>query len=374
VPDPVWDPTGRSADALKSIVSDFGTKALSTPSILENVLHDLLPDAPRQVSLIVAAGGSSVAASLQEQVAGGMDPETAVRLAATQLAEQTPFDAAGCRWVTVEFARALGYQVAETAEAPVAATPPAESPGPAAPVMPAIPVSPPRADQAETVLPPAVGVDAPVAATPVVPGAPVVAGAMAAPRKRRRAAMALVALVVVLGALVGVAAGTHFGPFKSSPSAAPLRRLLPDDVSACTTNVGHFKFTGMTAIIGCNVNAIGGLVFSYQFDNQADFQTSLASFNKGEGFAPGKASGNCPPNQSGGDGVTTWHSKLFPFVSGQSLECFTVFSNHNANDARSTFVWEVPSEFAFFQAVTGSGFTMKQLNTWWVNHAGPFHK
>ncbi|MGH9006240.1 MAG: hypothetical protein ACRDV6_00765 [Acidimicrobiales bacterium] len=369
MPDPVWDPSGKTADALKSIVSDFGTRALSTPSILENVLHDLLPDSPRQVSLIVAAGGSSVAASLQEQVGNGMDPETAVRLAAAQLAEQTPFDAAGCRWVVVEFARALGHQVADSAEVPIAPTPAVETPGPAAPVMPASPVNQPSADKAETVLPGAPGGDA----TPV-PATPVVSGGVAVPRRRRRTPMVLVALLIVLGALVGVAAGTHFGPFKPSPSSAPLRKLLPDDVAACTTNVGHFKFTGMTAIIGCNVNAIGGLVFSYQFDNQADFQTSLASFNKAEGFAPGRASGNCPPNQSDGNGVTTWHSHLFPPVSGQKLECYTVFSNHNANDARATYVWEVPSEFAFFQAVTGRGYTMNQINNWWVNHAGPFHK
>lgn len=365
MPDPVWDPAGKSADALKSIVADFGTKALSTPSILENVLHDLLPDSLRQVSLIVAAGGSLVASSLQEQVANGMDPDTAVRLAATKLTEQTPFDAAGCRWVTSEFARALGYQVSELVEASPAPTPTAD-PVTVAPVMPAAPAEPARRDQAETVLPPAAAT--PVAATPVPPDGSVT------PRKRRRLPIVLVALLVVVGALTGVAAGTHFGPFKSSPSAAPLRKLLPDDVSACTTNVGHFKFTGMTSIIGCNVKAIGGLVFSYQFDNLADFQNSLASFNKGEGFNPATAAGDCPPTKSGGNGVTTWHSKLFPFVAGQKLECYTVYSNHNANDARATYVWEVPSEFTFFQAVTGRDYTMKQINDWWANHAGPFHK
>ncbi len=125
--DPVWDPDGKAREALRRVVTDFGTRALSSPSILDNVLHDLLPDSPRQVSLIVAAGGSTVAALLQEHVSAGMDPDTAVRLAATQLAEQTPYDAAGCRWVTAEFARALGYQVSDEAD-----------PAPAAPAVPTV--------------------------------------------------------------------------------------------------------------------------------------------------------------------------------------------------------------------------------------------
>src|ERR1700683_2704375 len=143
VPDPVWDPSGKIRAALSSIVSGFGTRSLSTPSILDNVLRDLLPDSPKQVSLIVAAGGSPLAMAVQEHVAQGMDPDTAVRLPSARRAEQAPSEAAGCRWVTAEFARALGYAVSDEAVAPSPApAPPAPVGQPTPPLMPITPAPP----------------------------------------------------------------------------------------------------------------------------------------------------------------------------------------------------------------------------------------
>jgi len=362
VPDPVWDPSGKSRDALRSIVADFGTRALSTPSILENVLHDLLPDSPRQVSLIVAAGGASVAASLQEHIANGMDPETAVRLASAQLAEQTPYDAAGCRWVTAEFALALGHPVPDEPAAPPTIEPaPAPAQETVAPVMPVAPLGTPRPDQAETVLPPA-----PVTAQ----------GDRPSGRRRRRVPVLIAAVVVVLGGLTVGAAVSHTGPFEpSGPTPATLKKLMPNDVSNCTNHVSTFKFTGLSSVLGCNDNAINGLVFAYQFDNGADFRTSLAALNKGEAFDPSRASGSCPPQSSTGKGLVTWNSKLFPKTPGQNLECFVVFKNGDASlGSRPSYVWATPSENTFFQAVAGANDSMSTLDTWWSNHAGPFNK
>jgi hypothetical protein len=358
----VWDPSGKSRDALRSIVADFGTRALSTPSILENVLHDLLPDSPRQVSLIVAAGGSSVASSLQEHMANGMDPGTAVRLASAQLAEQTPYDAAGCRWVTAEFALALGHPVPdEPAAAPTVEPAPAPAQETVAPVMPVAPLDAPRPDQAETVLPP----------TPVT-----ARGDRASGGRRRRVPVLIAAVVVVLGGLTVGAAVSHTWPFKASgPTPATLKKLLPDDVRNCTNNVSTFKFTGLSSVLGCNDDAINGLVFAYQFDNGADFQTSLAALNKGESFDPSKAGSNCPPQSSTGKGVVTWSNKLFPSAPGQTLECFVVFKNGDASlGSRPSYVWAAPSEDTFLQAVGGANVSMSTLDMWWSNHAGPFNK
>lgn len=368
MPDPVWDPSGKARDALRSIVSDFGIRALSSPSILDNVLHDLLPDSPKQVSLIVAAGGSTVASALREHVTQGMDADTAVRLAATQLAEQTPYDAAGCRWVTGEFARALGYPVSDVA---VAAEPiaPASAPTVAPPSRPVTPVMPgvetvlPRPDLAETVLPPV----APVAGT---------AGG-AAPRPNRKVPALIAVVIVVLGGLTLGAALGHFGPFKKSgPTAATLHKLLPDDARGCTSKVSTIKtLQGLSSVLGCNESTINGVVFAYQFDSSADFQASLTAFNKAESFDPSAATTTCPPKQAGGNGVTNWHSKLYPSLPGQRLECFDVSQNGSANSPQQpTYIWTAPSENAMFQAVGGTNTSMSTLDTWWTNHAGPFNK
>ena len=36
------------------------------------------------------------------------------------------------------------------------------------------------------------------------------------------------------------------------------------------------------------VRAIDGVVFAYQFDSSADYQASLAAFNRAEGFDPAR--------------------------------------------------------------------------------------
>ena len=397
MPDPVWDPSGKARAALASIVSDFGARALSSPSILDNVLRDLLPDSPKQVSLIVAAGGSTVAASLREHVTQGMDADTAVRLASTQLSEQTPYDAAGCRWVTAEFARALGYQVSDApagaaapAPAGVGVIPPSDAVAlpsimPDAPVAPA--VAPLRPDQAPTVLPPAQAPAAqapppqglPPQGLPIQPAAPpweVAAQAAVAhagpPRRRGRKIPILIAIVVVvIGGLAII------GAVDKTPAAAPaaLRKLLPSGTSQCTSNFTTFKgLHGVRAKLGCNENAIDGAVFAYQFNSSADYRAGLTAFNKAEGFDSSKASSGCPTKTLADSGMTTWSNKLYPSTSGQVLECFAVTFATSASTLQPSYVWTAPSENAIFQAVGGKTTSMKAVNTWWGNHGGPFDK
>jgi hypothetical protein len=360
--DPVWDPSGKAREALRSIVSDFGTRALSSPSILDNVLHDLLPDSPKQVSLILATGGSQVATTLQEHVAQGMDADTAVRLAAAQLAEQTPYDAAGCRWVTAEFARALGYPVSDDPVAQQAPPPPA-TPTPSAPVMPATPVAPVvPADQAQTVPPPDLATGPGLQAPP------------AAPKKRRRALLVLLATLVIAGGLVGGAAATSSWPFSSGPVA--LNKLLPGDVTECSSKVEAFEnhIQGLTAKVGCQVTSIGGVMFGYQFDSSADYQSALADFNRVSGFDAAKATGTCPP-AAGHQGETKWFTTgtgLYPKAPGQILECYRVrFNSNPSNPLQPIYVWTIPSQNTFLQAIASVTTSAKDLDTWWTHNGGP---
>jgi hypothetical protein len=124
---PTWDPTGDVREALRRIVADFGTPALSNPQVMENGLDDQLPNGTeKQKSILVGASKAGVPASLQEHVARGMDPDHAVQLIASRLAEMAGFEATACGWVTSEFARALGYQISDAATQAIA--PPAGSP------------------------------------------------------------------------------------------------------------------------------------------------------------------------------------------------------------------------------------------------------
>jgi hypothetical protein len=105
-----WEHASEARAALNAIVSDpeIGVSALSSAQMMSNLLKDLLPDAPREKSILVAAAEAGMADSLRENVAQGMDPSTAVRLAASSLASSTPFTPEACSWVADELAIALG--------------------------------------------------------------------------------------------------------------------------------------------------------------------------------------------------------------------------------------------------------------------------
>ncbi len=116
-------------------------------------------------------------------------------------------------------------------------------------------------------------------------------------------------------------------------------------------------------------------MFAYQFDNSADYQAAVISFNKAEGFDPAKAAGQLPAQQGGrGQTVwyTTWHSKLYPTTAGQVLECFYGVASTRASDAPAHLCLDRSEENAFFQAVAGQAVSHEQLDTWWGNHGGPF--
>ena len=90
---PQWDERDEAQKALRAIVTDprYGVAALSSAQIMANLLKDLLPDAPREVSILVAAAEAGVASSLRDRVSQGMDVGTASAVVAGSFVASTPF-------------------------------------------------------------------------------------------------------------------------------------------------------------------------------------------------------------------------------------------------------------------------------------------
>src|SRR5262249_21784391 len=75
---------------------------------MSGLLQDLLPSAPRETGVLLAAVSAGVPAKLRDHAASGMDAGTAIRIAASSLASLTAFAPDVCTWATVEFAAVLG--------------------------------------------------------------------------------------------------------------------------------------------------------------------------------------------------------------------------------------------------------------------------
>jgi hypothetical protein len=108
--DLAWEHAAEARAALNAIVTDpeHGVGALSSPRTMSNLLKDLLPDAPREKSLLIAAAEAGLADTLREHVSQGMDTSTAIRLTASSFSASTPLSPDACNWVTSEIALALG--------------------------------------------------------------------------------------------------------------------------------------------------------------------------------------------------------------------------------------------------------------------------
>jgi hypothetical protein len=135
-----FDADGEAHEALSTAVNSYGVRVLSDPRVLGNLVTDLLPDLPRERSLLVTAAEAGVAAELSQHVEGQhLDVETAVALVARSLTESRMLDPAASIWVSTEYAQALGYQVRP--QAPPTVQQVAYAPTPTETVLP--PQSPP---------------------------------------------------------------------------------------------------------------------------------------------------------------------------------------------------------------------------------------
>jgi Domain of unknown function (DUF4190) len=126
---PQWDQGDEAQNALRAIVSNpvYGVAALSSSQIMANLLKDLLPDAPREVSILVAAAEAGVASNLRDRVSQGMDVGTASAVVAGSFAASTPFKPEACSWAVSEIAGALGLSRPAPGPGPGSSIPPGSS-------------------------------------------------------------------------------------------------------------------------------------------------------------------------------------------------------------------------------------------------------
>jgi hypothetical protein len=119
-----WEHAAEARAALNAIVTDpeHGAEALSSPRTMSNLLKDLLPDAPREKNLLVAAAEAGLADTLRGHVAQGMDSSTAIRLTASTFSDSTPLTPDACSWVAGEIAVALGISTPAEIGVPGTAT------------------------------------------------------------------------------------------------------------------------------------------------------------------------------------------------------------------------------------------------------------
>ena len=81
-----FDQQGEAREALRTAVSTYGSRVLGDPRILGNLVADLLPDLPRERSLLVAAAEAGVAGELMQHVEQQhLDVDTAIQLVARSL-------------------------------------------------------------------------------------------------------------------------------------------------------------------------------------------------------------------------------------------------------------------------------------------------
>src|SRR5579871_4653893 len=133
---PQWGESDEAQNALRAIVSNpvYGVAALSSSQMMANLLKDLLPDAPREVSILVAAAEAGVAASLRDRVSQGMDVVTASAVVAGSFAASTPFKPEACSWAVSEIAGALGLGRPAAGPGPAAGPRPGSSIPPGGPI------------------------------------------------------------------------------------------------------------------------------------------------------------------------------------------------------------------------------------------------
>lgn len=145
-------------------------------------------------------------------------------------------------------------------------------------------------------------------------------------------------------------------PPASNPGTVTAAQLLPTDINVsadCEDGVSTAQSSGLGAGLvdaeACNEpNLSSGAVIVLQYDDNADTQQALQTFNGNKGFDPSSAGSSCPPDGSG-EGLTS--------VSGQggtvTVECFTTTSN-GSTDADPMVVFSIPSANAFMIASTSS--------------------
>lgn len=181
------DSQGVARQALAQAVRDHGPAILANPHQLGNVLNRLLPTAPEETSVLVAAARAETSSLLAQRVTTA-GPDAAVQAVAGSLAQRGVLDPHASLWAAGEFARALGYPVSDWSptlpDAGMGFAPPAPGTG--------FPPPPPRVDFVPPPPPPSGFPAVPAASRPRPPASrarpvdsrPRPAGSRRRPRRR----------------------------------------------------------------------------------------------------------------------------------------------------------------------------------------------
>ena len=223
---------GQARAALAAIVADpaHGANALGSAQAMTNLLHDLLPDSPREAGILAAAAQRNVAGTLRGHAAQGLDPEMAVRLAAAAFAASTAFTPPACEWAARELAVALG--MLDPASTPArdldepGDSPQPNPPGPEPPPAANQPTAPARQDTPQWT-----GAAGSTAAVPAV-------GGPAPARRERRTGPALIGAAVAVALIAAAAVGYELAgsarPAAGSPPHTTLPAIAPSAGSTST--------------------------------------------------------------------------------------------------------------------------------------------
>jgi hypothetical protein len=381
-----WDPQGEAQDALRTIVSDpqYGPAALSSAQTMSNLLKDLLPDAPREASVLVAAAEAGLAENLQTYKSQGMDAATATRLVAGSFENRTALTPEACTWAAEAFATSLGMST-EPTSGPIPAgggewsgTPQGGGGRPG--------------EGQETMTAGAAGAGAGAGAAGAGAARAGVVGAGPGPApgtgpdfiparppgrsgitKWWAAAGGAAAVIIVVVLVVLLNHGpTPTKPITkhSTPPPSPavtqvtaLSQLLPSDTETSSCKAAQpLDAPGVVSDDFCDTTSPDGIGFdAYQFATPADYAAGFKAINTELGWNPSGAGSSCPP--LGSSAATGWHSPTYPERKGQILECFT------GKTEGPLYVWTLPTQRAVFIAGGySSSAAFNDVQSWWHNY------
>src|SRR5580700_12120199 len=118
-----WDADGEASSALRTILADYGEVGLSSEQLMTSVLTDLMPETPREASVLVYAAKTDLAGALRQRSDQGLSPQAVVAQVAALLEDRTGLAADACTWAARAIGAAIGV-VPESGAGPAGAPPP----------------------------------------------------------------------------------------------------------------------------------------------------------------------------------------------------------------------------------------------------------
>src|SRR5580700_4993356 len=118
-----WDADGEASSALRTILADYGEVGLSSEQLMTSVLTDLMPETPREASVLVYAAKTDLAGALRQRSDQGLSPQAVVAQVAALLEDRTGLAADACTWAARAIGAAIGV-VPESGAVPAGAQPP----------------------------------------------------------------------------------------------------------------------------------------------------------------------------------------------------------------------------------------------------------